>query len=103
MGKAADITNGFKPAGSKNIHLMTEYATNSPRAIRFQCCCGMKYLYVHGDPSNISIEVRNGTRVEIQGAKGLPMFGHMREDCPGAGAPLTCHGTYIWNGSTWTA
>ena len=98
----ADITNGFKPPGCKNIHLMTEIA-RYPQAARFQCCCGMEYLYVHRDPDNTSIRVRNGERVEIQGAKGLPMFGHKQDDCPGAGAPLTCHGIYIWDGSTWTA
>jgi hypothetical protein len=98
----ADITNGFKPAGCKNIHLMTEVA-RYPRAARFQCCCGMEYLYVHGDPDNIAVQVQNGARVEIQPTKGLPMFGHAQDDCPGAGAPLTCHGTYTWNGSMWTA
>jgi hypothetical protein len=98
----ADITNGFKPAGCKNIHLMTELA-RYPEATQFECCCGMKYLYARRDPNNIFIEVRNGARVEIMPSKGLPMFGHKHDDCPGAGAPLTCHGTYTWNGSTWTA
>src|SRR5215510_5151688 len=98
----ADITNGFKPAGCKNIHLMTELA-KYPRATRFQCCCGMEYLYAHGDPDNIAVEVHNGARVEIQPTKGLPMFGHLQDECPGAGAPLTCHGTYTWNGSMWAA
>lgn len=105
----ADITNGFKPAGCKNIHLMTELA-RYPEATQFQCCCGMKYLYAHRDPDNISVRVNiaegfdsRGGRVEMQGAKGLPMFGHREDDCPGAGAPLTCHGEYVWDGVMWSA
>lgn len=104
----ADIATGFLPIGYKNIHLMTELR-RYPKATQFQCCCGMEYLYAHGDPNNISIKViieegfdDKGGRVEINGAKGLPMFGHKRDDCPGAGAPLTCHGEYIWDGVMWS-
>lgn len=105
----ADITNGFKPVGYRNTHLMREFQGSNPRATRFQCCCGMDHLYVMGDPDNIAIRVNieegfdsKGGRVEIHRENGLPMFGHLREDCPGAGAPLTCHGEYTWDGSMWS-
>ena len=91
-----------------NANVMTEHRTNNPKVIQFRCCCGMEYLYAHGDPDNTVIKVHieegfdnKGGRVEMNGAKGLPMFGHLRDDCPGAGAPLVCHGTYEWDGFTW--
>lgn len=98
----ADITTGFKGIGCRNYQLMTELTTGHPKTKRFQCCCGMEYLHVAGDPGNVAVEVRSEGRVEIMEASGLPMFGHLRDDCPGAGAPLTCYGTYIWNGCMWT-
>lgn len=98
----ADITTGFKGIGCRNYQLMTEYPTGNPRARRFQCCCGMEYLHVSGDPDNVAVQMNGERRVDVIGATGLPMFGHLKDDCPGAGAPLTCHGAYVWNGVMWS-
>jgi hypothetical protein len=94
----------FLPAGYLNAYLVREgerHMTHFGPVYGDICCCGLRHISAAGDPKNGLGKWHSDNETGLVPISVMPRFGHLKPNCPGAGAPLASTGRYTFDGSLW--